>query len=145
MRVVALMALLWLMAAACGGSGKAAAGPTTTAPQFSGDGASSWCAYANEVQGTTQLNASFQQDPKAWVAQVTALMGQAQAAAPAVIKADVATMAGGVLGLAQALTVDQDDFSRLGAQQLAALQDPQFVDAGQRVRAYDQQVCHTPN
>jgi hypothetical protein len=54
-------------------------------------------------------------------------------------------MAGAVRGLATALTANNDDFSQLNPEQLAAIQDPAFVAAGQRVRAYDQQVCHTPN
>ena len=132
-----------LAAAACGG-GRASTSATTT-PTFSGDPASQWCAYANQVQGTVALNGSFQKDPKAWVAQVTTLMAQAEAVAPAAIDADVAAMAGGVRGLALALTANQDNFNQLTPQQLAALQDPAFVAAGQRVRAYDQQVCHSPN
>jgi len=129
--------------AGCGGGHTSTS--ATTAPTFSGDAASPWCAYANQVQGTTALNGSFQKDPKAWVGQVTALMAQAEAAAPTAIHADVATMADGVRGLALALTADRYDFSKLNAQQLTALQDPAFVGAGERVRAYDQQVCHTPN
>jgi hypothetical protein len=133
--------------AACGGSGTSAADrePPTTTPQFSGDRASSWCDYANQVDDTGQLNGAFQKDPKAWIARVTTLMGQAEASAPTAIKADVGIMVAAVRGLAQALTANQDDFSRLSTQQLSALQGPSFVEAGLRVRAYDQQVCHTPN
>jgi hypothetical protein len=144
-RFVLIVVLLGVVTAACGGGAGRASTTATTAPVYSGDPASHWCTYANQVQGTTQLNGSFQQDPKAWVAQVTALMTEAQAAAPAAIDADVATMAGAVRGLATALSADHDDFSQLNPEQLAAIQDPAFVAAGQRVRAYDQQVCHTPN
>jgi hypothetical protein len=146
--LITVVAVVFVLAA-CGGGGTPAANhqssSATTMPQFEGDSASSWCDYANQVDDTSQLNDAFDQDPEAWVARVTTLMSKAETSAPRPIKADVAIMVGAVRGLAQGLVANQYDLSKLSARQLTGLQDPSFVQAGLRVRAYDQQVCHTPN
>jgi hypothetical protein len=114
--------------------------PTTAPPKFSGNGSSSWCALDRSFQDSNNF-ANVTKDPKAWVAQVNDLLPKAEAAAPGAIKADVATLVAGVRTLVKALVDDNYDFTKLTPAQYAALQDPKFTAAGDRVTAYDKQVC----
>ncbi|HLY81506.1 MAG TPA: hypothetical protein VKQ71_00905 [Acidimicrobiales bacterium] len=134
-----------VLVAACGGGGsaKTAVGTTVAATaKFSGSGSSSWCALDRSFQDSNNF-ANVTKDPKAWVKQVNDLLPKVEAAAPGPIKADVATLVTGVRTLVKAIVDDNYDFTKLTADQGAALQDPKFTAAGDRVTAYDKQVCGT--
>jgi hypothetical protein len=140
------LAVTATLVAACGGgasSAKTAAGTTLPAgSKFSGSNSSSWCALDRSFQDSNNF-ANASKDPKAWVKQVNDLLPKVEAAAPGAIKADVATLVTGVRTLVKAIVDDNYDFTKLTADQGAALQDPKFTAAGDRVTAYDKQVCGT--
>ena len=124
------------------GAGPAGVTSTTSAPQFSGSGGSSWCDYDRQLQNSTQFQ-NLYKDPHGWVSAVNSVVGQVESKAPGVIKADVATIVEGLHVVIAAVVADNYDFSKITPAQMAPLQDLKFKAAGDRVTAYDKQVCGT--
>lgn len=116
---------------------------TTKPPTFSGSSGSSWCDLARQVENSTKVSDEFTKDPKSWLNTATSLLNQAESRAPSAISRDVHTVADAVKVLGQALASAGYDFTKISPAQISGLQDPKLAAAGQRITAYDQQVCGT--
>jgi hypothetical protein len=146
---------------ACGGGGDddaepsttttvAAEATTTTEPlQFSGDEASPFCGLLRDVDPDTLL-AGDPGDPASVETGFRRLVGvlrELQAAAPPEVAADTSAVADGIAALDAALAEVGYDFDALAAsgagdEVTAAVNDPAFAAAGDRLSAYRSQVCH---
>jgi hypothetical protein len=115
---------------------------TTAAPQFSGNSGSSWCDLDRSFTDSFKAQ-NIVKDAHAWVNTIGTLLPQAEAKAPAAIKADVHTVAVAVRLLAQDLASNGYDFSKVTPAQLASFSSPALTAASERVTAYDKQVCGT--
>ncbi len=126
-----------------------AAGPITTAPSFTGDADSPFCALLDDVDVATVLG-GVNGTPDAVASafqQLVDLLVQTAELAPSDIQADVALVAGGMVSLDAALATVDYDFDALAAspssgEVLEAINDPAFADAGARLAAYRTQVCN---
>ncbi len=135
-----------VLLAGCGG--KKSSSSTTTSvtasaatkvPSFSGSASSKYCGLARQFSQAT--SPSLSSDPKVLSDQFDALSGQFQSVAPAPIKADVDTVITTIKQLVASFKAANYDVSKINPADMAALQDPKFVAATQRVEAYDAQVC----
>lgn len=153
----ALLAIA-LLAACSGGEGEdgeVATAPTTSVavsstepPTFTGDPGSPLCELLREVDPTTIL-AGDSEDPVALEAgfqRLVEVFDQLRALAPPAIAPDAALIADGLAALDEALAAVGYDFEALAASEIApdvvaAVNDPAFTAAGDRLAAYRTQVC----
>jgi hypothetical protein len=121
---------------------------TTEAPTIAGDPASPYCEQLRTVDPTSLLTGD-PADPAsvedAFGRLVTVLRGL-EAVAPDEVRADAQLVAGGIAALDEALAQVGYDFDALAAsatrdEVLAAVNDPAFTEAGDRLGAYRTQVC----
>jgi hypothetical protein len=112
---------------------------SSTTVRFSGSGSSRFCDLARTLAQKTQIGPDL--DLRRVYQDFDAEAGQIQAAAPAAIKADVATVVARVRTLKDALVAVDYDEAKLDPSSLKSLQDPRFQQAAARVSAYSQQVC----
>jgi hypothetical protein len=144
-----------LLVAACSGD-DGTAGPkdgdgeptTTVTYRFSGSAASPFCAVLKDAALDTTLDAPSE-TPEEMEAAYTHLLDQlerADAAAPRELQADTALLVTGITELDEALRAVGYDYDALSASPqgpavVAAVNDPQFGVAGDRIQAYKHQVC----
>lgn len=123
--------------------------PTTTEPLvFTGDAASPFCTLLRDADLTTVLSGD-PADPASVETALRRLVGvlrDARALAPPEVEPDAALLAEGVAALDAALAAVDYDFDALaasgaGAEVTAAVNDPAFTAAGDRLAAYRTQVC----
>lgn len=144
-----------LLATACSGddgAGRAKGdddGSTTTVTyRFTGPAESPFCAVLKDVGLDTTLNEPSD-TPKEMEAAYTHLLEQLQRAsdaAPEELQADTALLVTGITELDDALRAVGYDYDALsaspqGPEVVAAVNDPQFGVAGDRIQAYKHQVC----
>ena len=127
-----------------GGTTATASGDTATtkAPSFSGSSNSNYCDTARRIEATAKANPST--DLKSSYQQLDKVAAQFIAIAPSAIKADAQTLIDGLKKLEKALAAANYDFTKVDPSTLAALQDPNFAAAAERISAYDKQVCGLP-
>jgi hypothetical protein len=116
---------------------------TTKPPHFSGSSGSSWCDLARQVDDSTKVSQEFTKDPKGWMDTANSVLNRAESRAPSAINGDVHTIAGAFKTFSSAVASAGYDFTKVNQAQLSALADPKIEAAGQRIVAYDQQVCGT--
>jgi hypothetical protein len=92
-------------------------------------------------QLSQSFNPNLSADPKALFQQFDALSAQYLAAVPPEIKDAANTVVGTLRQLETSFRAVNFDVTKLKATDLAPVQDPNFTAAGQRIDAYDGQVC----
>jgi hypothetical protein len=125
-----------------------AATSTTDAPRFSGSPDSPFCTLLREadIDGAIQGEPGAPDTIRAGFEQLVRTLDQAAEAAPDEIAADAAALADGIAALRDALAAAGYDYDQLALSPEArevtqAVNDPAFTVAGDRLRAYREQVC----
>lgn len=151
-----MLAVALLVAAACSsdddaGSTTTTAGATTTTvevPTFTGDADGPFCARLRDVDPATLLDGEPGEpaDVAAGFQELVRTLRDLEAVAPAEVEPDVVLVAEGVAALDAALAAVGYDFDALAtssaaAEVTAAVNDPAFTTAGDRLSAYRAQVC----
>jgi hypothetical protein len=121
---------------------------TTEPPTFTGDAGSPFCTLLRDVDPTSLLDGD-PGDPAAVEAgfrRLVDVLREVHALAPPEIEADAALVTGGIEALDEALAAVGYDFDALAAspasaEVTAAVNDPAFTSAGNRLSAYRTQVC----
>jgi hypothetical protein len=154
-RAIAAALAAVLLATACSGDDASQAkeppgrGSTTTVTYtFTGPAESPFCAVLEDVGLDTTLDRPSD-TPTEMEAAYTHLLQQLQRAddaAPAELQADTALLVTGITELDDALRAVGYDYDALssspqGPAVVAAVNDPQFGVAGDRIQAYKHQVC----
>jgi hypothetical protein len=130
-------------------SSTSAPDPTTTVPHFTGDAGSPFCSLLRDLDVDAVLG-DTSGTPEAIEAGFTRLLSvlrQAAELAPEQLRADTALILEGMTALDTALRPVGYDFDALAdapnaVEIAAAVNDPAFTVAGDRVEAYRTQVCH---
>ncbi len=162
-RAVATMAAVVLVLAAAGcaddggddggddgdGPGSEEEAVSTSVPRFEGDPESSFCTLLREVrlQGVLEEPADSAADVEAGFSQLIGVLTRTAEQAPEELATDVGLVLAGVVALDDALRAvgySYDALSRSpsAAEVSAAINDPSFAVAGDRIEAYRAQVCN---
>jgi hypothetical protein len=150
-----ILGALVVVAAACsddgGGDGPAAAADrssTTTSIAFTGDASSPFCGVLRDLGADTVLDEPSRspQDIEAAYTHLLDVLDRAAAAAPPELQADTGLLYEGISALDEALRAVGYDYEALasspeGPSVSAAVNDPAFAVAGDRIQAYKRQVC----
>ena len=147
---VALAALLLLGATGCSDDDDEAesASTTTTTLHFEGDPASEFCALLRQAQvdGGLQAPAATPAELEANYTETIRLFTEAAGTAPPEVQTDVGLVLQGLIAFDDALRAVGYSFEALeaspdAARISAAVNDPSFRIAGDRIEAYKAQVC----
>jgi hypothetical protein len=152
--IAAGVAAVLLLAACSGDDGGPttahdAPGSTTTVTyRFTGPAGSPFCAVLRDVGLDTTLDrpSDSPQEMEAAYTHLLEQLGRADDAAPEELQADTALLVAGITELDDALRAVGYDYDALSASPqgpavVAAVNDPQFGVAGDRIQAYKHQVC----
>ena len=147
---VTLVAALVLVGPACSDDDDEAEpdAPATTQLVFEGDADSPFCALLREAQvdETLRVPAGTPEELEANYTRTIQLFARAAEQAPPEVQTDVGLVLQGLIALDDALRATGYSFEALeqspdAAQISAAVNDPAFRVAGQRIEAYRTQVC----
>ena len=124
-RMVIVVALVGLAAAACGGSGSSSA--------------ARYCDVARQLSQDIKITAST--DFRATFAQFDAFADRYLAAVPPAIKDDANTVIGGIRQLERSLRAVNFDVTKVDVSSLKSLSDARFTAAGNRLVDYNSKNC----
>ncbi len=121
---------------------------TTAVPTFAGDPGSPFCEQLRTVDPTALLTGDPSDPTSVQTAfgRLVTVLGALEAVAPPEVRPDAQLVAGGIAALDEALAAVGYDFDALAAsaareEVTAAVNDPAFAEAGNRLGAYRTQVC----
>jgi hypothetical protein len=146
---VALAAVLVLLGGGCSDDDEAAPGSTTTAAlEFEGDPDSAFCGLLREAQvdEAFRLPAATPEELEANYTETILLFAEAAEQAPPEVQTDIGLVLQGLIAFDEALRAVGYSFEALeqspdAAEIAAAVNDPAFRQAGDRIEAYRRQVC----
>jgi len=119
----------------------APAGPATSVRSGTGNAFCDFLDTYNERFGRFNAGLTDPNQLRTVMSEAAAAIREAEATAPAEVKADLTTMRMAFESLIRALEQVGFDFSRLRLDTLAVLQNPEFVQASLRMEAYTRQNC----
>jgi hypothetical protein len=127
---------------------RAAASSTTTSIVFTGDAGSPFCGVLEDLGSDTVLSEPSEsaQEVEAAYTRLLEVLQRAADAAPPEVEPDVGLLLEGIAALDDALRAVGYDYEALssspeGPAVSAAVNDPSFAVAGDRLQAYKHQVC----
>jgi hypothetical protein len=128
----------------------AASSSTTTSIVFTGDPASPFCGVLRDLEADTVLDrpSASPQDVEAAYTHLLEVLHRAASSAPPELQADTGLLYEGIAALDDALRAVGYDYDALagspsGPSVSAAVNDPAFTVAGDRIQAYKHQVCRS--
>jgi hypothetical protein len=147
--VTALLAITACSHAGRGTSATTDAAPTSTTVHFTGDAGSAFCARLKELdtQDVLQGDKGAPASVEAGFAKLRQVLTDTAAQAPDELRPDITAIAAGIAALDDALRSVGYSYDALAdapnaLEVSAAVNDPAFTEAGDRITAYKAQVCH---